>query len=155
MQCIEFDELLSASLDQALSREEEILLKNHLQACAACVLTLQHLQQTKALVRSLQRVEVPATLKPGIQLKLKQQNKVAPPVLARLWGATALLAASLVAVFGFITFVGYVAPQPNSRHESNVYLSNHAYHLMTQPLADRSSWSYIAGESNFELLAEE
>lgn len=170
--CAEFEELLSAHLDGELNVREKEAVSGHLRSCDSCRGALEDLKETQILVRSLKRLEAPATLWPAIERKIQTTNVIPAealvergpgiqsmirkvPLFVRVSRGFAAMAASLAILAGLITLLGYVAPETTSARDSNIYLGGHAYHLMRQPLADRSSWSYVAGESNFELLSAE
>jgi len=151
--CVDFEELLSAHLDRELSEDEEKTVGKHLAQCGRCSRVLEYLKATRDLVRTLKRLDTPAALWPKLQSKIAETKVIPFPI--RLARKVAAVAACAMTALGLITLLGYLAPEPTSAKESQVYLGSHAYHLMRQPLADHSSWSYVAGESNFELLADE
>jgi hypothetical protein len=140
-------------VDRELENDEEKTLKEHLALCQTCPQTLAQLRETKELVQTLKRVSAPPKLWNNVRSMTVAKTVVSFRI--RFTRAVGTIAASLVAVFGLITLLGYLTPEPITTRESNVYMGSHAYHLMRQPLADRSSWSFVAGESNFELLAND
>lgn len=145
----EFDELMNAHLDGETSPEEEKALSSHLQSCAECPLSLNEFKRLKLLVKTLSVVPAPASLRRRIFEKISLKTVV--PFHIGIGRAAAAALTAFFLFIGSITVIGYFSPEPNAAVESNVYLSNRAYHMVSQPFADHSGWSYIAGDSDFEL----
>lgn len=61
---IHLEELLSAYLDGELSREEVGYVARHLDGCEECIAEFRALQEARAAVRTLPRLELPVALLP-------------------------------------------------------------------------------------------
>lgn len=151
MSCQSFEELMNAHLDGETSPEEEKLLFSHLQDCLSCAQAMNEFKRVKLLVKTLSRLPAPVSLETRIFDKIGR--KITLPLFARVRRVAATAVAGLVLLISSITIFGYFSPEPNATIESNIYLSNHAYHMIQQPLADRTAWSYVAGDSDFELYS--
>lgn len=155
MDCTVWEESLSAYLDHELDAQENADVMAHLDTCSLCSKSLNELSEVRKMVRALSRVAAPETLRGAIERKIKTEKPLPVPIFARFSRGLAAVAASLIAILGLITLLGYLAPESASFKDKSAYLSGHASLLMRQPLADHSSWSYISGESNFDLLVAE
>jgi len=151
-QFLEINDLLSAHLDGETTAEEEKSLTLHLRTCVSCVQVLNDLKRVKFLLKALPPLPVPTSLHDRVFEKIGQ--KIELPWKLRVYRGLAATLAAVMLFVGSVTVFGYFSPEPNAAMESNVYLSNHAYHMIGRPLADRSSWSYVAGDSDFELYSE-
>jgi hypothetical protein len=87
MKCKEVQESLSLYLDNELSVEERVLLRNHLVNCSVCQEELAALQETVSLLSSLEEVTPPASFRRELYEKL-EKNIVQETVREKrgLWG---------------------------------------------------------------------
>jgi hypothetical protein len=87
MKCKEVQESLSLYLDNELSVEERVLLRNHLVNCSVCQEELAALQETVSLLSSLEEVTPPASFRRDLYEKL-EKNIVQETVREKrgLWG---------------------------------------------------------------------
>jgi Putative zinc-finger len=104
------DESLSALVDEQLNAEEARSARAHLETCSACQQHLDELRSVVALLRAMPDVEPPR------QFLLGPRAVADPPNVVRLrrwYGGTRAAAASLAAVFVFLS-VGalYIDLQP-------------------------------------------
>lgn len=151
--CEPFEELLNAYLDGEATSKEQAEVEAHLKVCLRCEHDINALKELKGILGKLRPLEAPSYLWDHVQRKITK-NKVV--VFSRtLLRGFAAVAAIIVLFVGSITLLGYFYSGPAKGSESNVYFSNHAYHLMRQPLADHSSWMYLAEKCNFEVIASE
>lgn len=154
MNCVDFQEIISASLDGEISSQEKTSLQTHLLRCPDCRKALEELQETKSLIKSLGRMEAPSTLRPKIQARIEDEKIIF--IDFKKFLRPALAAVAMVALFlGSVSLLGYFSSEKIVSKDINFYMGNHAYHLMQQPLADHSSWSMVAGESAFSSIAAE
>ncbi len=71
--CHEFLELMSTSLDQTLSPEEQALLDNHLAKCPECRVARKELQWTYSQIKTLEAVEPPPWLASKIMARIRAE----------------------------------------------------------------------------------
>ena len=112
MTCQELDRLLYPYLDGEFQPEERVDLETHLSGCAACRLRVeneQHMRQAlrRAARHSVQGMRAPASLRAGIQVGLRQEQRRAQYGVWLRAGAMALV---VVTVGG-----GFVAYQTEQR----------------------------------------
>lgn len=109
MNCQELDRLLYPYLDGEFQPEERLDVETHLGTCAACARRAEEERRFRKAVRhSVQASRAPASLRDGIQLGLRRQQRRASQLQWLRMSAAALV---VVAVGG-----GWIAIRPEERH---------------------------------------
>ncbi|KGX84171.1 zf-HC2 domain-containing protein [Pontibacillus litoralis] len=67
--------LMHKYLDDELTKEEEIILRNHLYECEDCQHHFHELKRTIAMVQSTNKVQVPTGFAQGVMEKLPEEKK--------------------------------------------------------------------------------
>ena len=78
MDCERCTQLLSARLDEPLSRDEEEWLKTHLAACPECRALAEELEELKAGFGELEDVSAPEGFAQGVMDRIRSEKKVVP-----------------------------------------------------------------------------
>lgn len=103
MDCERCTQLLSARLDEPLSREEEEWLQTHLAACPECRALAEELEELKAGFGELEEISAPEGFAQGVMDRIRSEKKVVPLFRRRhvriLAGAAACLVLC-VALYG-------------------------------------------------------
>ena len=82
--CLPFDEDLSALLDEELSTEREVEVREHLAGCARCAQRLEALCDVDLTLASLPAPQVPADLGARLAARLAAEARPEPAPVARL-----------------------------------------------------------------------
>ncbi|MBO8170035.1 MAG: DUF4349 domain-containing protein [Thermoanaerobacteraceae bacterium] len=125
MACQEYQELLSAYIDEVLTEEEQRRLEKHLEQCSDCRQELENLKETVVMLQSLDEVEPPAEFRQQLRQRLEaEQTRLTverPSLVSRLmrspWlplSVAAMLVLFVVAVFGINMFVPRVGSMPKA-----------------------------------------
>jgi hypothetical protein len=85
MGCSSIRERLSAYLEDAVSREERVLIEEHLRSCAECSADLADLIKTVEHIRGLKEVEPPAWMTQKIMAELQKKARPRKEILRRLF----------------------------------------------------------------------
>ena len=107
MTCQELDRLLHPYLDGEFQPEERVDLENHLAGCAACGHRAEAEKQLRQVLRraarhSVQGMRAPASLRAGIQVGLKQEQRRAQYGVWLRAGAMALMVVTVGG--GWVTY---------------------------------------------------
>ena len=76
MTCKEARESLSPFLDGAVTWQQEMALRQHLETCGKCGETVEQLRAVRELVAAHARVEAPADLAVQIRLRVSHQSEI-------------------------------------------------------------------------------
>lgn len=85
MECSSIKERLSEYLEDAVSREEKVLIEEHLKSCARCSIDLADLKKTIEHIRGLEEVEPPAWIAQKIMAELREEAQPKKGILWRLF----------------------------------------------------------------------
>jgi hypothetical protein len=85
MECSSIREKLSAYLEDAVSREERVLIEEHLKSCLACSADLADLKKTIEHIRGLEEVEPPAWMAQKIMAELREGERPKQGILRWLF----------------------------------------------------------------------
>ena len=96
MDCERCTQMLSARLDEPLSREEEAWLEAHLAACPECRALAEELEELKAGFGELEEVSAPEGFAQGVMDRIRSEKKVVPLFRRRYMRFLAGAAACLV-----------------------------------------------------------
>ena len=79
--CEQFQEMLSAYIDDLVQPDEKSELEEHLEKCPQCQQELNELQETVNLIRSLQGEELvpPASFRRELRQKLESTAEISKP----------------------------------------------------------------------------
>ena|SRR3972149_7814938 len=66
MNCLDFQELISAKQDKELTQEEEKILSEHLKTCANCAGFAKRLEELKTTLKAWEDVQIPPELETEI-----------------------------------------------------------------------------------------
>jgi hypothetical protein len=78
-------ERLSAYLEDAVSREEKVLIEEHLRSCKECGADLADLIKTVERIKGLEEVEPPAWMTQKIMAELREEARPGKGILRRLF----------------------------------------------------------------------
>jgi hypothetical protein len=85
MECSSIRERLSAYLEDAVSREERVLIEEHLGSCKECSADLADLIKTIERIKGLEEVEPPAWMTQRIMAELREEAPPGKGILRRLF----------------------------------------------------------------------
>jgi hypothetical protein len=85
MDCNGIRERLSAYLEDAVPREERVLIEEHLKSCAECSADLADLNKTIEHLKGLEEVEPPAWMTQKIMAELREEARTKKGILRRLF----------------------------------------------------------------------
>ncbi len=109
MACQDYQQLLSAYIDDALSETEAGQLENHLDSCESCRQELGDLKDTILMLQSLDEVEPPAEFHQKLcrRLETEKQSKVLRPSLVNRLVRSPWLPLSAAAALVLIVVVSF------------------------------------------------
>lgn len=85
MDCSGIRERLSAYIEDAVPREERVLIEEHLKSCAECSADLADLKKTIEHMKGLEEVEPPAWMTQKIMAELREEARPKKGILRRLF----------------------------------------------------------------------
>jgi anti-sigma factor RsiW len=172
MDCIEYEEWISADLDGELAPEDGARLREHLSACARCRQAVEDSKLNRILIRGVEARKAPADAFARLTARLEGgERKPAPPRPAPIpvrrsplhaWlkglQAVACIAVIFVGVLAWLGFTDAdeVDTVPLIRQVSvrpKALMRGHAYLQAANPVADGSAWHYLASEDENGLPA--
>lgn len=98
MKCIEYNELISAYVDEMLSPQEEEQLIMHLKTCQSCQEELESLKQLQKMCHQIEEVSLPDTFHEQLMQRLKCEKKTKLFIKWRWQYGGALVATMLVGI---------------------------------------------------------
>jgi hypothetical protein len=137
VECNEYQELVSAAVDNRLSKEELEGFTSHVGKCPDCRYEFEIESITKAIVRErVPRAAVPGPVRARIRTSIEQESRVARPYqagwMAQLWGSRILKPAIGFSV-AFIAFVLLVDLSKDEANAADVIQQSFAnYHAVVQ-----------------------
>ncbi len=85
MECRKIQEMLTPYLEEALSPEQRLLVREHLSACGECKAAMEDLKKTIALVKDLEEVEPPAWLTQKVMACVREEAEKKGGILKRFF----------------------------------------------------------------------
>lgn len=115
MQCRSIGERLSAYIENHLSSEEKLRIKEHLETCRNCRASLEDLKKTIQYTRGLEEMEPPPWLAQRVMDKIREEAGQKKGILQRLFSSVhikvSLEAAAMIAIVVVAVYV-YKTLQP-------------------------------------------
>ncbi len=101
MSCEQFQDLLTAFLENELSADENLLISTHLEQCPECRELLKHMQEMQLVFADLPEVEPPARIRKNVMAVIAQTQPAKKPVHNWQWRRVA--AALVIFCLSFAT----------------------------------------------------
>jgi len=86
MNCLDFQQLISAKLDKELTQDEEQILSEHLKICTNCASLAKELEELKVITSTWKNVQIPVELEKQILNRTVKTTRKERPVLSFLGG---------------------------------------------------------------------
>ncbi len=139
-------ELISGSLDDALTSDEEAELEAALAASAEARQLAAELRQDRQALRGLPKLVTPESLKQSTLVKVRAAE---PPVSSRPWQRVLLLAASMALVVGIFNTFRF-----SKATATTLYLSPGRLTMRTDSLSQELHLSAGGGTSSHTMVSE-